>query len=182
MLEPIKDSIYTKKYIPIKNFFSKDELSILQPYCLNKTFEAAHFDGQSPHNPSYYNDPIMDILLQKKLEKAKEVSKVDLVKTYAYWRGYVHGATLKDHTDRPSCEVSITANIDSCGEKWPIHVNNNWLDIEVGDAVMYLGFEALHGRKPFKGKYCAQVFFHYVNSKGPFKVFENDQLLKIYGE
>lgn len=169
------DTIRQKKYIYIKNFFTKEELAILQPYCLERTFSGENLNNhQSPGCPSFYKDPILNILLEAKREKAMEVAKIPLLKTYAFWRGYIHGGILEDHKDRPSCEISITANIDSCGEKWPIHMDNKWITMEVGDAVMYLGCDVLHGRKPFKGKYCAQVFFHYVDANGPFRSFEND--------
>ena len=169
------DTIREKKYIYIKDFFTKEELAILQPYCLERTFNAKDLnDRQSPGCPCFYGDPIFDIILEAKRKKAMEVANLNLLKTYAYWRGYVHGGILPDHTDRPSCEISITANVDSCGEKWPIHMDNEWMTMEVGDAVMYLGYDILHGRKPFEGKYCAQVFFHYVDAYGPFKSFEND--------
>ena len=172
------DTIKEKKYIYIKNFFTEEELNILQPYCLNRTFgdEGVLDDKQSPGNPSFYKDTILDIILEAKRKKAMEIANIPLLKTYAYWRGYTYGAILEDHRDRPSCEISITANIDSCGVKWPIHMDNNWLTMEVGDAVMYLGCDVIHGRKPFEGKYCAQVFFHYVDADGWFKCLENDRL------
>ena len=39
------------------------------------------------------------------------------------------GQKLKRHTDRPSCEVSITACISQT-EQWPIHVNNKWYKLK----------------------------------------------------
>lgn len=174
MLEHIKE----KKYIFIKNFLSEGELNILQPYCLRKTCSydsLLNMDTQSPFAPSFYKDEIMDSLLLTKKTKAEEISGLQLLETYTYWRGYIHGSILEDHTDRPSCEISITANIDSCGNKWPIHMNGNWIDMDIGDAVMYLGCEVNHGRKPFQGKYCAQVFFHYVDANGIYKIFKKDK-------
>jgi hypothetical protein len=48
--------------------------------------------------------------------------------------------------------------------------------MEIGDAVMYLGCEVLHGRNPFEGVYNAQVFFHYVDQNGPFKSYKGDKI------
>jgi hypothetical protein len=53
-------------------------------------------------------------------------------------------------------------------------MDGNWIDMEIGDAVMYLGCEVLHGRKPFEGVYNAQVFFHYVDQNGPFNSYKGD--------
>jgi len=176
------DGIRDKKVIQIKNFFTKDELSILQPYCLDKTLTPQPEnlkDPQSITSAYFYNDQVLNIMLHNKLSKAEEISKVKLFPTYAFWRGYTFGSILKDHKDRPSCEISITACIDSCGTKWPIHMEHNYMDIEVGDAVMYLGCDLLHGRTDhFKGKYMAQVFFHYVDRDGPFREHRNDIIYK----
>jgi hypothetical protein len=116
----------------------------------------------------------MDAFLITKKDKAEKISGLKLNETYAYWRYYIHGSTLKNHVDRPSCEISISACIDNCGTKWPMHFNNNWLNMEIGDAIMYLGCEVLHGRKPFTGVENPQVFFHYVDQNGPYKDYKED--------
>ena len=46
--------------------------------------------------------------------------------------------------------------------------------MKIGDAVMYLGCEISHGRKPFRGIENAQVFFHYVDKNGPYKDYKGD--------
>ena len=53
-------------------------------------------------------------------------------------------------------------------------MENNWIKMEEGDAVIYLGFELEHGRKPFEGDGCAQVFMHYVDVHGEYSGFKND--------
>ena len=40
----------------------------------------------------------------------KETNK-KLLPTYAFWRTYTKFAVLEKHTDRPSCEISVTVNI-----------------------------------------------------------------------
>jgi hypothetical protein len=166
--------IREKKYIHIPNFFTKDELSLLQNYCKNVVYKNVNFDNQSPFSPSYYKDPMMDSLLIYKKKIAEEISNLKLFETYAYWRYYINGAILNDHKDRESCEISISACIDNCGTKWPIHFNNNWIDLKIGDAVMYLGCEVNHGREAFKGVANPQVFLHYVDQNGPYKDFKGD--------
>lgn len=176
------DGIKEKKHIYIKNFFSKDELSILQSWCLDRALKSTSDNivpWPSVTAASFYEDPLMTIMLKNKLKKAEEISKLKLYSTYTFWRAYTFGSQLSKHTDRPSCEISITACVDSCGSKWPIQMENNTIDIEIGDAVMYLGMDVLHGRNDyFKGNYMAQVFFHYVDQKGDFSDFKNDALIK----
>ena len=50
-------------------------------------------------------------LLDIKLPIVEKESNLKLFPTYAYWRYYIFGANLKQHIDRPSCEISITACI-----------------------------------------------------------------------
>ena len=96
----------------IKNFFSKEELSILQPYCYYQLDSDTGYqlDGQS-FSPSWYKDSLMTSFLDLKLDLMKKETGLELLPTYAYWRYYIFGATLETHTDRPSCEISISACI-----------------------------------------------------------------------
>ena len=167
--------IRDKKYIHIPGFFSKAELSVLQNYCKNVVYKNITWDEQCPFVPSYYKDPMMDSLLIHKTNKAEKISGLKLYETYAYWRYYIHGSSLYDHKDRESCEISISACIDNCGTKWPIHFDNNWIDLNIGDGVMYLGCEVLHGRKTFNGVANPQVFLHYVDQNGPYREFKGDK-------
>lgn len=169
-----------KGYFYVKDFFSKDELNFLQIYCLQKTLnadEASLVCKQSGPSAWFYEDINLNIFLQNKLSKVEEITKLKLFKTYAFWRGYTFGSILEDHIDRPSCEISVTACIDSDGIKWPIHFGGTEINIEVGDAVVYLGTAVKHGRPgEFKGSYMAQVFFHYVDQNGIFKNHVDDQI------
>lgn len=174
------DGIRKKKWIYIKDFFSKDELAILQPYCLKRSFEANDSeifnDPQGQGTPSFDHDEIMKYIHINKLKRCEEIAKLKLFKTYSYWRGYTYGVPLHWHKDRPSCEISITACIDSDGSKWPIYMEDTPVDIAVGDAVMYLGCEVEHGRKPFEGRYMAQVFMHFVDQDGMYNDHIEDQI------
>jgi|TARA_B100000085_G_scaffold75846_2_gene68113 hypothetical protein len=165
------------KYKLIKNFFSKEELEILKPYCLNRLDEDWTTDPQSPHAPNFTDDALMKVFHEKKHKLVEELSGLKLFRTYSYWRYYMYGSDLETHTDRPACEVSITVSIHQT-KKWPIHMNNNWIDMEEGDAVIYLGYDIPHGRKTFKHDGCAQVFFHFVDKDGPYTDHKNDQVRK----
>ena len=162
----------------IKEFFNRDELDVYQNYCYNKLDQNKDFqiDPQS-FSPAWYNDPLMTSILYKKIKLVEKESNLKLYPTYAYWRYYVFGGTLKKHIDRPSCEVSITACIKKY-DKWPLIIEDKILELEEGDALLYAGCEQIHGRPGvYKGEGMAQVFLHYVNQNGPNKDYAYDKKL-----
>jgi len=164
-------------YKLIKNFFTKEELDIFQKYCYNQlnNYKSYEIDPQS-FSPSWYNDPLMNSLLNTKLHKVEQESSLKLFPTYAYWRYYVFGATLKKHTDRPACEISVTACIKKYND-WPIVVKGTSFELEEGDAVLYAGCDQEHWRPgTYKGEGMAQVFLHYVNQNGPNKNHAFDKI------
>jgi hypothetical protein len=81
---------------------------------------------------------------------------------------YTKDGELTRHKDRPSCEISVTVMIGSCGESWPIYMGEKPIEMKPGDAVTYLGCDIWHERKPFKGDWHAQSFMHYVDKNGPY--------------
>ena len=169
----------TVDYKLIKNFFSKKELEVLQKYCYNKLDMNRDYklDSQS-FSPAWYNDSLMTSFLDIKLPIVEKESNLKLFPTYAYWRYYVFGAMLKKHTDRPSCEISITACIKKY-DNWPLIIEGDTIELKEGEALMYSGCDQSHGRPGiYKGKGMAQVFFHYVNQNGPNKDHAYDQIDK----
>ena len=159
-----------KNYKIIKNFFTKDELTVYQKYCYNKLDENSNFkiDSQS-FSPAWYNDPLMNSLLDVKKIIVEKQSKLKLFPTYAYWRYYIFGATLKQHLDRPACEISVTACIKKY-DNWPLIIEKQKIELKEGDALLYAGCNHKHGRLgTYKGEGMAQVFLHYVNKDGPYK-------------
>ena len=157
-------------YKLIKNFFNKEELNILQKYCYNKLDKNKDYKITfQSFSPAWYNDSLMNSLLDIKLPVIEKESNLKLFPTYAYWRYYVFGATLARHTDRPSCEISVTACIKKY-DNWPIMIEKETFELEEGDAVLYNGCNQKHWRPGvYKGEGMAQVFLHYVNQNGPNK-------------
>ena len=156
-------------YKLIKNFFSKEDLKVYQKYCYNKLDENKYTINEHIFSPAWYNDPLMNSLLDVKLPVVEKESNLKLYPTYAYWRYYIFGATLKKHVDRPACEISVTACIKKY-DNWPIIVEGTEFELEEGDAVLYAGCDQKHWRPGvYKGEGIAQVFLHYVNKNGPNK-------------
>ena len=169
-------------YKVIKKFFSKKELEVYQKYCYNKVDlnKDYRLDSQS-FSPTWYNDPLMMSLLDNKLPLVEKESNLKLFPTFTYWRYYVLGADLKQHTDRPSCEVSVTVCIKKY-DNWPLIIEGEKIELEEGEGLLYAGCEQKHGRPGiYKGEGMAQVFFHYVNQNGPYTNHAYDNFLKNTG-
>ena len=170
-------------YKLIKNFFNQNELKILNKYCYNKLDHNKDYviDNQS-FSPAWYNDPLMNGLLDLKLPLVEKESNLKLFPTYAYWRYYVFGGTLNKHLDRPACEISITACIKKY-DNWPMIVEGTEFELEEGDALLYAGCDQEHWRPDtYKGEGMAQVFFHYVNQQGPYTHHAYDNFYKTTGK
>jgi len=167
----------------IKKFFNKQELKVYQKYCYNKLDINLDYniDPQS-FSPAWYNDPLMNSLLDVKLPMIEKKSNLKLFPTYAYWRYYVFGGTLSKHIDRQACEISVTACIKKY-DNWPIVVEGTTFELEEGDAVLYAGCNQKHWRPGFyKGEGMAQVFLHYVNKNGPYTHHAYDRHNKETGK
>lgn len=169
-----KDFYYKK----IKNVLSKDELNIFKNYCIlrhktNKT----QFDNKQNNNGDscFYNDPLMTSLLEVKRNLIETHCNKKLWPTYAFWRMYTRYAQLLPHIDRPSCEISVTVNIGNCGEMWPIFMEDNMIELEPGEGVIYMGCKLKHWREEFKGDWSAQVFLHYVDQEGEYADYKWDK-------
>ena len=134
------------KYTVIKNAVSYDLANFCYNYFLLKR-DAINYmyqnniiaqnglhgtwtDQQVPGSYSIYADHVMETLLMKVLPVMKEKTGLNLVPTYSYARVYQHGAELKRHKDRPSCEISTTLNLG--GDPWAIYLDptgaNNVID------------------------------------------------------
>ena len=166
-------------YKLIKNFFKKEELDILQKYCYNKLDQNKDscIDNQS-FSPAWYDDPLMNSLLNIKLPLVEKKCNLKLFPTYAYWRYYVFGATLKKHIDRPACEISVTVCVKKY-DNWPIVIEKTSFELEEGDAVLYAGCYQEHKRPGvYKGEGMAQIFLHYVNKDGHFTHHAYDNYFK----
>ena len=167
-----KEALDKDKYILIQDFVSKEECDNL--YKLFKEDLKNHpewfiKDPQSPIADSILNYRWFVELLVMANPLISKIVDEPVVPTYSYSRLYYKGADLKPHRDRPSCEISVTLNIK--GDPWKIYFERpdgsvGETILEQGQAVIYYGMEATHGRDRFEGDECLQVFLHYVKSRG----------------
>ena len=164
------DTIRKFKYKIIKNFLKAEEIGLLNRYCgIRHMTNYKHFDFIQNDNADtyFYADPLMESLMINKINLMQKETGLELLPTYAFWRMYTLNADLKKHTDRPACEISVTVMIGSDGTKWPIYMDGAAIELEPGDAAVYLGCEVEHWREEFKGDWHAQTFLHYVDKNGP---------------
>lgn len=158
------------KFKIIKNFIDKSEINLLNDYGrIKHRINFNNFDLVQSNNCDtyFYGDPLTDALMIGKREIMEKETGYKLLPTYSYWRMYTYNAELTKHTDRPSCEVSVTVSIASDGTKWPIFMDGQKVELEHGDAAIYFGCEVEHWREPFTGDWHLQSFLHYVNAEGP---------------
>jgi hypothetical protein len=137
-------------------------------------------DEYVPNTPSGYGDFIMDGLLTAMLPMIEEASGLSLFPTYSYFRVYKKGDVLARHTDRPSCEVSVTMCLGVAEDKpWPIWIEGpqrtSSVTLEAGDALLYRGVECPHWREAFEGERQAQLFLHYVEQRGRYREWKFDK-------
>jgi hypothetical protein len=121
----------------------------------------------------------------------------DLLPTYNYFRIYREGDVCLIHSDRPSCEHSISLTLDySDGEVWNLEVASgrtppaqplaeDWgtdahasVGMAIGDAVLYQGVHHRHGRvTPNRNAWSAHLFLHFVERGGPYEEYAFDKKL-----
>jgi hypothetical protein len=143
-------------------------------------------DDQVPDTPFAYCDFIMDGLLTSLLPEIERASGLALFPTYSYFRVYKHGDTLAKHTDRSSCEISVSLCLGfDEGKSWPIFIEGprgtSSVNLGAGDGLLYRGVECPHWREVFEGKHQAQVFFHYVDQNGPYTEWKFDKRASATG-
>ena len=156
-------------YKIIKSFLSLEEATLLSKYCeIKHRLNMTEFDFNQSNtlDTGLYGDVLMDALMVNKKNFMEKETGKELLETYTFWRTYTKHAVLTKHTDRPSCEISVTVNIDIDKVDWPIYMDGKPVNLKQGDAVIYLGGKLPHWRDEFEGDFCHQVFLHYVDKNG----------------
>jgi hypothetical protein len=177
------------KYKVVKNIISKELTDFIYNYFLLKRnvvsfylnsnlipkdtlFIGKYNDPQVDNTYSEYSDFCMETLLKFLKPILENEINLQLIETYSFARIYKNGDVLKKHKDRPSCEISTTLNLG--GEQWPIYLRQDNSEIEIvlnpSDVLIYKGCEVEHWRNKFEGNICAQVFLHYNDINGPYKL------------
>tara|TARA_R110001592_G_scaffold48393_1_gene152362 strand:- start:463 stop:1014 length:552 start_codon:yes stop_codon:yes gene_type:complete len=165
------------KFKKITNFLNKEEIDIYKEYLLiQHKNNFRDFDKIQTGNldTKVYSDPLIESLLLNKKNIIEKEINLNLLPSYSFYRVYTMFSELTKHTDRPSCEFSVTVMVGSSGEKWPIFMDGVPVELSPGDAVIYKGCDVEHWREEFLGDWHAQFFLHYVNEDGPYAEYKLD--------
>jgi hypothetical protein len=161
-------------YVHLKGFLDEDNCRELTQE-LNKYIERGETtkDEQCPVSEAIHGTLTFDKLLEDLLPHFEKACGKRLYPTYSYARLYKPGEELKNHRDRPACEISATLTLGWSGKQWAIYMgdhedksNASEIYMNIGDAVLYRGMEKYHWREKFEGEWQAQVFLHYVDADG----------------
>jgi hypothetical protein len=168
----MNQQLVDNNYLYVSGFLSAQEAhSLAQEFFVAQQDGKFHLDPQCPSSPAIYNLLPCVKLLVKKVPFVSELLGEDVLPTYTYGRIYTSGEVLNRHRDRDACEISFTVNLQKDEIDWPIWIQNpNGEEVSVnlnsGDAMMYLGCDADHWREAFRGRSCVQLFLHYVRANG----------------
>jgi hypothetical protein len=174
-----------QKYVVWRSCLKDPQLSLLYRYaCKRADSGTMGHDARSPGAWAAPGDFFTDGLLMDLLPLAEEVTDLKLFPTYSYFRVYKRGDILVRHTDRPSCEISVTLCLGyEADGPWPIFLDGpgrvSSIELCPGDALFYRGVECTHWREPMEGKRAAQAFLHYVDQNGPYAEWKFDKRAAI---
>jgi hypothetical protein len=126
-----------------------------------------HYDPERGNVMCCYAPESSTFVVKRMKPILEELLGEELIPSYWFTTTYHNKGWMNCHTDRPSCEVSVTMNI--CG------------DAEHG--VAYLGTIVPHWRSPLrthKNDRFMQLFLHYVRKNGEYADYAYDRNEKCY--
>jgi len=146
-----------------------------------------HWDPERGRVLTCYAPPSCTFVMKRIQPVLENLLEEELLPTYWFSTTYHKGGWMNCHTDRPSCEVSVTMNI--CGDApWPIKLKdktgkNQAVVTPVGHGVAYLGTEVEHWRSPLRtheNDRFMQLFLHFVRKNGQYADYAFDRSDKCY--
>jgi hypothetical protein len=167
----MRHQIIENNYLCVPEFISRDDAQDLTKQFKEHSEKFnLQGDSQAPNSASMYNFMPFVRLLVEKVPETTALLGEKVLPTYTYARVYKYGSVLERHRDRPACEISFTLNLSKDAD-WPIWFqkpdgSETSVELNPGDAVLYLGCQADHWRTKFEGQEYTQLFMHYVRSYG----------------
>jgi hypothetical protein len=167
----MNSTLLKNNYLLIPNFIPIERANALAIEYKNYSERTnSQGDSQAPNSHSNYNYISFLELLCEKTPEVSSLLEETVLPSYSYSRVYKNGSVLEKHVDRDACEISFTVHLG--GDKpWLIWIETptgqkKSVNLNPGDAMMYLGREAIHWRDEYEGEWFAQIFLHYVQSRG----------------
>lgn len=166
-----KETLIRDGFVIVPNFIDRDRaLALFENYKQAEVINTKN-DKQVPDSSYCIVNfkPFLELLCEK-IPHVSEIVGEFVFPTYTYSRIYRNKNILKPHTDRPACEISLSVHLYG-DQPWPMYMlkTDNTIasvDLNFGDAVVYLGCETPHWRRAYEGQEYGQVFLHYVLSTG----------------
>jgi len=154
----------------IRNFIDEKSAKGMGEIMYQDSLKGIKSDTQVPAAHSVCNPNFGLIALCNKCFEVGNMIGENVFPTYCYSRLYKKGNVLERHTDRIACEISLTVHLDG-DKEWPIWVQTPdgekvSVELQSGDALIYLGCLIPHWREAYKGNMYSQLFLHYVRSNG----------------
>jgi hypothetical protein len=171
----LKQQLLDNNYLVIKNFITEEKAKNLSDWLANEKN-----NGKLPQDPRFNSGlyaqacsnaiPFLELLCEK-INEVSSLIEEQVLPTYTYCILYENNSALTRHKDRPACEISVTIHLNS-DAKWNLGIKKPngdeiKVDLDVGDALLYLGCKAEHWRDGlYQGKNYTQAMLHYVKSNG----------------
>jgi hypothetical protein len=151
--------------------------------CHNKNIKlkSEYFnDSNVPNSYSIYSTSVGEALLLYLQEKIEEVTKVKLIPTYSFSRIYYKNSILHKHTDRPSCEYTVSICIKTDEIPWDFFIEDKnkekiTITLNEGDLLIFKGSELSHWRDKYNKNKHIQILLHYVDKDGDNKEYAYDK-------
>ena len=146
-----------------------------------------HYDSERGNILSCYAPPACSFVMKRIQPVLEELLGEELIPSYWFSTTYNNKGWMNCHTDRPSCEISVTMNI--CGDAaWPIKLkdlegNKQAVVTTPGDGVAYLGTIVPHWRSPMRSHdndRFMQLFLHFVRKNGQYADYAYDRNEKCF--
>lgn len=146
-----------------------------------------HFDPERGNVLTCYAPPAAAFVMKRIQPVLEKLLEEELIPSYWFSTTYHNKGWMNCHTDRPSCEVSVTMNI--CGDAvWPIKLkdlegNKQSVVTPVGCGLAYLGMQVPHWRSPLRthpNDRFMQLFLHFVRKNGKYIEYAYDKNAKCY--
>lgn len=165
----MNNKILEKGYIILRNFIEKD-IACEIGNIFKLTIARNRVDWKDPDLFTTHN-PISGIELL--VNKNKEVSDIlgeKLLPKCCYLREDVNQSKLEKHTDHYGNEISLMVHLWS-DKPWDFHMESlegttELVNLECGDAIVYLGSKISYWREPYQGESYIQLFLEYVRQNG----------------
>lgn len=167
-------------YLVVKNFFDINACNVFTSYALHdEKIDLNNSSLDVPHAHFKTNEPMTRAILLSIRPAIEKITGLLLKPTASHFRIYRNGSILKRHHDQVDCcQVTASINIGSYlpeGESYPVYLEDQPFNLNVGDLLLFRGHELNHSRELFTldhEYYQIQVFVHYVERDKDAGIYE----------